>query len=461
VASGPAPTATVTFRQTQHGTDRRERVAPWVLAAVTLATAGVVGSVWRPFAPSLPPVATGLDGFDPAVLAAVDAYRAPRYVVGVTSTIVASLVPVLVVVTAAGRARVRRWAGGATDAPLRAARVAATIAVLTSVATLPFAAWSRIVHDGRWGFRTQSAVGWAWDWLVVSAGRWFVVGALVALLFVAVRRWPRSWPFRLTIVGVLLTGAFVLLHPLVVLPLLLPTSPLPPGETRDALEDVLQAAGDPQVPLHLGAASLRTTRANAAVVGLGPTERIVIHDTLLELPADQVASVVAHELAHREHADLIRGVLLGGAGVLLGLLVLQRVLDSPGNRRRLEARGPTDPRLAAAVMAAVAVVELVGTPAANLVSRQVELAADARALELTGQPELLIRTSRAFTVRDLSAPEPPVVLHRYFGTHPSVGQRIRYAAAWADRRGVELPDRSAIERDEQETAHDAVRDGPP
>jgi STE24 endopeptidase len=450
----------VTLRQAHLGTRRRERVLPWALAAATLAVVGLVGSLRRPFAPDLPASAPELDGFDAAVLVAVEAYRGPRYVVGITATLVALAVPLLVVTTHRGRRWVRGWAGGANHAPLRAARVALWIVILTSLATLPLAAWTRIVHDGRWGFRTQPVSGWVRDWLLVSAGSWVLTAVLAAVLFAAIRRWPRSWPFRLTVLGTALAAAFVLLHPLVIQPLLLPTSPLPPGEARDAIEEVLVRAGEPDVPLLVGEASRRTTRVNAAVVGLGPTERVVIHDTLLELPVEQVASVVAHELAHRQHADLVRGVLLGATGLLVALLVLRGLL-ALGIGRRLEPRGPTDPRLAAVVVAVVAVFELVGSPVANLVSRHVELAADARALELTGDPEPLLRTTRTFTVRDLAAPEPPRALHLYYGTHPSVGQRIRYVASWAQVHGVTLPTRAELEEAEASAAHDAVVGGAP
>jgi STE24 endopeptidase len=113
------------------------------------------------------------------------------------------------------------------------------------------------------------------------------------------------------------------------------------------------------------------------------------------------------------------------------------------------------------LVAAFVVLELVGTPVGNAVSRRVELAADARAMELTGDPEPLVRTTRTFTIRDLAAPEPPPLVHRYYGTHPSVGQRLRYAAAWADRHGIDLPSREDLAAEEAEVAHPAVTEGPP
>jgi STE24 endopeptidase len=437
-----------------------ERVWPWAVAAVALAAVGVAGTVWRPVAPDVGAVATDVDRFGPAVLEAVRAYRAPRYVVSVLATVLAVAVPVLLVVTARGRRVLARLAGPAASW-WRVLGVAVAVAVLTSLATLPLGVWSRIVHDGRWGFRTASAGRWAADWAIVVGGRAVLTGLLVTLLLAAAVRWPRSWPYRVTVAGTAVVAVFVLLHPVVVQPLLLPTVPLPDGEVRDVIEEVMARADDVDAPIVLGQASLRTTRVNAAVVGLGPTERVVVHDTLLELPSEQVAAVVAHELAHREHADLVRGVLLGAVALLAGALVLRAVLQRPWVRRELGSRGPADPRLAAVVLAVVAVIELVGAPVGNAVSRRVELAADARALELTGEPASLVRTTRAFAVRDLSAPEPPVLLHRYFGTHPSVGQRLRYAAAWADANGLALPTSQELAAEERDLAHPAVGEGPP
>ncbi len=69
--------------------ERDQHVRAWATLAVLLAVAGVAGSLWRPLAPSLAAVGTDLDAFDPALIASVRAYAAPRIPVALHPSIVA------------------------------------------------------------------------------------------------------------------------------------------------------------------------------------------------------------------------------------------------------------------------------------------------------------------------------------------------------------------------------------
>ncbi|HSK24425.1 MAG TPA: M48 family metalloprotease [Egicoccus sp.] len=435
---------------------RRERVAPWALVAVALAVAGIVVTVWRPLAS---PVGSGggeLGRFGTDVLATVREYRQPRYLVAVVATALGVLVPLVFVASSWGRRRVASWSGPGEGGALRAALLALRISVVTSLVVLPLAVYVGIVHDGQWGFRTRSTAGWFLDWFLRASGRWLTVAVLVGLLVVAVRRWPASWPYRVTVVGTALVAAFVLLHPLVVQPLFLPTGPLADGPARDAITTVLERGGAADLPVHVGEASRTSTRVNALVTGLGPTERVVVYDNLLELPEEQIGAVVAHELAHHEHLDLPRGVALSAAVILFGSLVLRRLLTSTGVQTAVGARHPADARMAAVVLAAVALGELAGTPVANLVSRRAEAAADARAVELTQQPGLLLATTRVFTVRDLSDPDPPRSVRWLYGSHPTVAERIDYLEGWAAQHDLPLPDLEQLVAGEADQRHPAI-----
>lgn len=440
---------------------RRERVAPWALAALALAIAGIVVTVWRPLAPPVGGGTGELGRFGADVLSTVRDYRQPRYLVAVVATTLGVVVPLVFVASAWGRRRVASWSGPGEGGAVRAALVALRISVVTSLMVLPLAVYVGIVHDGRWGFRTRSTPGWFFDWLLRATGRWLMVAVLVAALLVAVRRWPRSWPYRVTVAGTALVAGFVVLHPLVVQPLFLPTGPLAEGPARDAITAVLERGDAADLPIHVGEASRNSTRVNALVTGLGPTERVVVYDNLLELTPDQIGVVVAHELAHHEHRDLPRGVALSATALLAGGLVLRRLLAAGGVQGAVGARHPADARMAAVVLAAVALGELAGNPVANLVSRRAEAAADARAVELTREPALLLTTTRVFTVRDLSDPDPPRLMRWLYGSHPTVSERIDYLEAWAAQHDIALPGLDEVQIGEADQRHPAIDGGLP
>lgn len=430
------------------------------MVAVVLAALGLVVTVWRPVAPPLsigvPPQAT----FDAELLATVAEYRAPRLVLAPVFTLLAVAVPVAIAASARARRVVARVTCDRETAPWRAGSIAVVVAVATWTLTLPILAWVGIVHEGRWGFRTATPLAWLRDQLLVASGRWLAIGLGVTLILAARARWPRSWPYRVTVAVTLAAGFLVVIHPVVLQPLLLTTSPLTPGPVREAVDEVLAGSAFADVPVVVADASRRSTRINAFIAGIGPTEQVVLYDTLLELPPRQVAAVLAHELAHQEHADVARGTLLTATAALVGTLLLGRVLDAPAVRRRTAARGPGDPRLVLTLVAAAAVLELVGTPVGGAVSRRLEAAADHRALELGADPVEVVRTVRAFVVRDLAAPDPGWAVQAFYGTHPSPEDRLRAAVAAARRQGRELPGPAELAESERAIRHPRAGDVP-
>ena len=74
-------------------------------------------------------------------------------------------------------------------------------------------------------------------------------------------------------------------------------------------------------------ASRRTTTLNAYVSGYGSTRRVVLYDNVLhDLPRDQVLAIVAHELGHAHHDDVLTGSVLAAFGTTLGIGLLALVV---------------------------------------------------------------------------------------------------------------------------------------
>ena len=180
-------------------------------------------------------------------------------------------------------------------------------------------------------------------------------------------------------------------------------------------------------------ASRRTTGANAYVNGLGHTKRVVLYDNLIEgLPRDQVLQVVAHELGHQHHRDLLRGLvwlaIVAPAGTLPGAA---RSPSASGAARasatRTEARGRRRCRRWRCRWRS----SRSGSGSPETCCRgQVEASADSFSLDLTRNPAAHIALERALAVRNVSDPDPPAV-YALAVRHPSHDPR-----ADRDRRGV-------------------------
>lgn len=431
---------------------RPERVLPHAALATALAAAGVVAMVWRPSPPPSLNVPTDLDEFAPEVLAAIHAYRQPRLAGAATVLLLGAATPLAVLATRAGRRILRRLAGARTGAPLRGGLVGAAVAFATSLAMLPVDVILGY-HDGRWGFRTATALGWTRDWLVANGFGWLLAGLAGGGFVFVVGRWPRSWHWRLVTFGTAAAAAVTLAVPIVFEPLWLRTNPLPNGAVRDAVEEVVTRAGHPDAPILVGDASRRTTRVNAYVSGLGPSRRVVLFDTLLALPPDRVAAVVAHELAHHGNQDVARGVIAAAAALLPAAFLLRSAMESVWTRRALEPRGPSDPQLVAVAAALAAVLTTAALPATQAISRRVEASADHGALELTRDPATLVRLERLFVIRDLADPRPPLWARLLLATHPSPAARIQAAVDFATRERLALPERAELGEDEQAHRH--------
>jgi len=250
--------------------------------------------------------------------------------------------------------------------------------------------------------------------------------ALVVLVGVA-RRWPRAWPAvaGLLVAGLVMLGSFV--YPLLVEPLFNSFEPLPDGELRTQIVELADREGIQLDDVLVADASRRTTTLNAYVSGFGSSRRVVVYDNLVDGSSGvgdrEVLSVVAHELAHARHDDVLTGSLLGAAGALVGVGLLGLV-----------AGGVSDPRRVPLVLALVAVATLMTSPIENGISRRIETRADVDALRATDDPEAFIELQKQLSRKSLSDPTPPALSQFWFGSHPTTLQRVALAERLAGPR---------------------------
>ena len=141
--------------------------------------------------------------------------------------------------------------------------------------------------------------------------------------------------------------------------------------------------------------------------------------------------MVAHELGHQKHNDLLRGLAWLALVAPAGTFLTQRLAERLARREGLDdpARRP-GPAVLPAIALAVTLVTIGLGAASNVLSREVEARADAFALDLTQDPAAFIQFERRIALRNVADPDPPGLLHALFGTHPTVLERIGAGEAW-------------------------------
>jgi len=370
------------------------------------------------------------DAFTAAQLARAEDHAAVVRPLGLLATAISLLVVGALALTPWGR---RTAAAVARRLPWWASVPLLVLLALTAtrVATTPVAFVVRRENLDV-GLTTQPTGAWLGDralGLLVSA---VTTSLLVLVVVAAARRFPRRWfvPAGALAAVLVLLGSFA--YPLLVEPLFNRFTPVPEGSFRTAALELAAREGVEVDDVLVADASRRTTTLNAYVSGIGGTRRLVVYDNLLEdLPQDQALSVVAHELGHVRHQDVLVGTTLGALAAVAAVCGLALLLDSAPVRRR--AGAAANPTVTLVLVAVVAVGGVLAAPVQNVVSRAIEARADRTALEATDDPDAFEAVQRQLSLHSLADPTPPAWSRIWFSSHPTVLQRLGLAEAY--RRG--------------------------
>lgn len=308
----------------------------------------------------------------------------------------------------------------------------ATAALLTvpKLLVLPFDAQAERALR-RHGLSTQDWPAWAADQGRTLAITCATTVLVVLVLLALARALPRTW----WAVGALATALLVVggsyLYPVLVEPVYNDFTELSDGPLRTSLLALADRDGVPVREVLVADASRRTTALNAYVSGLGSSRRIVVYDTLIrESTPQEVELVVAHELGHAKHQDVLHGTVIGALLAAAGVCALALILGSSRVLERLGATGPGDPRILPLVVFLGVLAPLVLAPLTNLVSRQVESRADVHSLELTGDVDTFVAVEQRLATANLSDLTPAAWAYVLFYTHPTAPERIALAREW-------------------------------
>jgi STE24 endopeptidase len=308
--------------------------------------------------------------------------------------------------------------------------------IVGTVASVGFDAWRELSYDKRWEFSTQTTKGFVTD-LLKSFAIGLVLNPLIYIpLWAIIRATDLWWLWGWVVVSFFSVVLGLVIAPMVIMPIFNKFTKLDDDEFHDALIDLGRSVDADLSEIQVSDASRRTRRDNAFVTGAGKARRLVLFDTLLARPREQIRSVAAHEIGHWKLRHVVRQVPVGLIALLANFVVLKLVIEADW---ALEFAGVDSLEDPAALPLFSLVFPLTGAVTSlvqSYFSRAAEREADLFALEVTDDPQAAADMERALHIDNL-ADLAPSRWKRLNRSHPPPAERLAMIEGWRRARAGE------------------------
>jgi STE24 endopeptidase len=369
------------------------------------------------------------DWFDPEEIAKAKQYTKPLKIANVIQIVVNLVVDIAIIWSHAipnllDNLNINNWV-------LEVMVVMAVLIAIGVAENTPFSWWRSMVYDKKWEFSTMTKGTFFSD-----LGKNLVLGAvlnglLFVLLWAIIRSTDLWWVVGWATFAIIQVG-FALIFPRFIAPLFNKFTRIEDEELHADIIGVARSVGADIDKVEMSDASKRDIRKNAYVAGAGKTRRMVVFDTMLEWPRQQVRWVCAHEIGHWRRKHIMRIIPILVALLLVDFAVLKLIVE---NDDVLEFAGVTtieDPGVIPMFFFLFSLPGLVTGLLAAYVSRAHERDADLFGLEAVPDPDSAMSAMRALYTESLSDLTPSL-WKRLNHSHPPVAERLAMIQEWGRR----------------------------
>jgi STE24 endopeptidase len=304
--------------------------------------------------------------------------------------------------------------------------VVCVIALGWEIVSFPFAFYRAFLLERKYGLSSEPLGTWVQDHMKALALGFALTAAGGLAVFGAIALAGQLW--WMVASGLFFIAALLLsrVAPILLMPLFYRFRPLDRAALRERLLTLSKRAGVPVLGAFEWGLGEKTTRANAALVGVGTTRRILVSDTMLkDYSDDEIEVILAHELAHHVHHDIWTALAVETCVVTAALYAAHAAATAAGFN--LGGGGNAALTALPLMLLAAGAASFLLKPVANAWSRHNERRADRFALTLTGRPAEFITAMRRLGAQNLAEERPSAPVIWFFHTHPTIDERIAAA----------------------------------
>lgn len=300
----------------------------------------------------------------------------------------------------------------------------ALFGIISGIVSFPFSFYSGFILEHTYNMSNQTFVQWVWENVKGMLVAIPIFTPLALIVYFYLLTFGSDWWLPVAITLFIVSIGLSRIAPIVILPIFYKLNPLEDSPLKEKIIALTKSTTMIVEGIYSFNLSKTTKKANAAFTGIGKSKRILLGDTLMEnFSDDEIETVFAHELGHYSRGHIWKGILLGTAGIFLGLY-----LTSLAYSMSLSWFGYTSiSQLAALPLLTLwlGLYSLVTSPLGNILSRKHEFEADRYAVERTNNKPAFVSTMNKLAEMNLADKTPHPLIEFLFYSHPSIEKRIR------------------------------------
>jgi STE24 endopeptidase len=307
---------------------------------------------------------------------------------------------------------------------IRGVLVISSAMLISSLIDLPFEYYKTFVVDQQFGFNKMTPAMFVTDLIKHSLLGLALGGPILLVALWLMQGAGEYWWLYLWLVWSAFNLIMLALYPTFIAPLFNKFTPLKDDVLKQRIETLLTKCGFQSQGLFVMDGSSRSSHGNAYFTGFGASKRVVFFDTLLErLNADEIESVLAHELGHFKHKHVIKRIIMMFFVSFLGLALLGWLMNQPWFYNDLGVKNASNYMALMLFMLISPVFLFLLRPIMASYSRTNEFEADDYAAKHASAKNLVKALVKLY--RDNASTLTPDPLHSaFYDSHPPASIRI-------------------------------------
>ncbi|MEJ5228529.1 MAG: M48 family metallopeptidase [Pseudothermotoga sp.] len=305
---------------------------------------------------------------------------------------------------------------------LQAIMLFGTVGLIFFVVNVIFKSYSVFVIETRYGFNTTKMKTFILDQMLTVALFTGFATIVVSILLWLLKH--QIWWWQATIVAFGMILFFWFIQPIFIAPLFYKFSKIEDRELEEKIRELLNKSSMKVPNIFKVNASKRTKKQNAYLTGIGKSRRLVLYDTLLNYPTEEILAIVAHELGHHVRKHIPKDIVIFSSYAAIVLYLTNTVYQYIS---KTDAFGVQKPHTAFFYsFLFVSFVIYFFEPVMNYLSRKMEYEADTYSAQLMGSPVPLVNALKRLIKANLSNLNPLPLYKIWYYSHPAPEERINH-----------------------------------